>query len=469
MASYNKLDGTFSTENKKYLTGVLRDEWGFDGVVVSDWGATHNRALAVDAGCDLTMPTETKTDREIVDAVKAGTLSEQALNKACENILNLVEKAVKNRKEAAEDLEKGHELAGKIAAESIVLLKNEDDILPLKGGAKVALIGAFAEKPRYQGGGSSHVNAYKVESAAETVSCYAEVTYCEGYEASGQETNPKLLADAVAKAKAADVAVIFAGLPEAMESEGFDRSNMRMPQSHNELIEEVCKAQPNTVVVLYNGSPVEMPWANYPKGIIEAYLGGQAVSAAVADVLFGRVNPSGHLPESVPYQLEDNPSYLFYRGEDGVTSYNEGVFVGYRYYNTKKMKVRYPFGYGLSYTTFSYGGLKLSKNSVKADETVTVSVDVKNTGQLYGKALVQLYTAPEKKEIIRPVRELRGFEKISLMPGEVKTVTFTLTKRDFAYWDMKKGGWAVEKGICALQICSDASAVILEENVSVEE
>ncbi|MDR1688184.1 MAG: glycoside hydrolase family 3 C-terminal domain-containing protein [Clostridiales bacterium] len=470
MASYNKLNGTFSTENKKYLTGVLRGEWGFDGVVVSDWGATHNRAGAVEAGCDLTMPTETKTDHEIVDAVKAGTLSEEALNTACENILNLVKKAVGGRGNDAEDLEKGHELAGKIAAESIVLLKNEGNILPLKGGVKVALIGAFAKKPRYQGGGSSHVNAYKVDDAVQTVSCYADVTYAEGYGLSGQETNPELLAEAVANAKAADVAVVFAGLPEEMESEGFDRTNMRMPKSHNELIEQVCKAQPNTVVVLYNGSPVEMPWADYPKGIIEAYLGGQAVSSAVADVLFGRVNPSGFLPESIPYQLEDNPSYLFYRGEDGVTAYNEGVFVGYRYYNTKNMKVRYPFGYGLSYTTFSYSNMKLSKNSIKADDdTITVSADVKNTGDVYGKALAALYAAPEKKEIIRPVRELRGFEKVALMPGEVKTVTFTLTKRDFSYWDMKKSGWSVEAGNCAIQICSDASAVVLEENVAVSE
>jgi len=469
MASYNKINGTFATENKRYLTDLLRDEWGFDGVVISDWGATHNRAGAIAAGCDLTMPGEA-TDNEIVTAVNEGKLPESDLNRVCENILSLIAKVLSAKRDKHKikdyDYEKGFSLARKIAGESVILLKNDGDILPLKKSDKVAFIGEFAKNPRYQGGGSSHVNSIKTENALDAANGFAEITYAQGYETENISPNETLIAEAAEAAKQADVAVIFAGLPEAMESEGFDRSDMRMPDSHNKLIEAVCAAQPNTVVVLHNGAPVEMPWAGLPKGIIEAYLGGGAIGGAVADVLFGDVNPSGRLPETVPYKLEDNPSYLFYRGEDGVTYYNEGIFVGYRYYATKKADVRYPFGYGLSYTKFSYSNLTLDREELgETDKPLTVAVDVTNTGNLAGCEVVQLYVAPEKKEIIRPVRELRGFDKVSLAPNETKTVTFTLDKRAFAYWDMNLSRWAAESGSCQIQICRDAHSVILEKKV----
>jgi beta-glucosidase len=278
-----------------------------------------------------------------------------------------------------------------------------------------------------------------------------------------------LVEGAVGAAKGADVAVIFAGLPDAYESEGYDRGDMRMPDCHNQLIESVCAAQGNTVVVLHNGAPVEMPWADRVKGTVEAYLGGQAVGAAVVDVLFGDVNPSGRLAETVPYKLEDNPSFLFYKGEDGVTYYNEGVFVGYRYYMAKKMSVRYPFGFGLSYTEFDYSDLRLDKSEIAEGDVLTVTVDVTNTGKVAGKEVVQLYVAAEKGEIIRPVRELRGFEKVWLSPGESKSVTFSLDLRAFSYWDEAARRWAVENGDCFIQICKDADTVILQVKVRVSD
>ena len=307
MASYNKIGGVYSTENKKYLTDVLRGEWGFEGLVMSDWGATHDRAAAVEAGCDLTMPAE-NTDRLLVQAVEEGRLKESALDECCERILTLAFQSMENRKgtgHASFDYEGGHALAEKIAEESIVLLKNEDGMLPLARNVKAAFIGTFAKSPRYQGGGSSHVTSRNVVSAL----CAAEqeqltVTYAAGYDGKTGETTEELLDEAVRAAKEADVAVVFAGLPDSMESEGVDRRHMRMPEGHNRLITEVCRANPDTVVVLHHGSPVEMPWISEPKAVLDAYLGGEAVGEAVVSILYGRANPSGHLPETYPLRSE---------------------------------------------------------------------------------------------------------------------------------------------------------------------
>ena len=461
MASYNKIGGVYSTANGKYLDGVLRKEWGFEGLVTSDWGATHDRPAAVAAGCDLTMPAE-GTDGEIVQAVQEGRLSEEVLDACCVRLLELAFKAAETRKTGVEfDYEGGHALAREIAGQSMVLLKNEGSILPLDKGADAAFIGSFAAKPRYQGGGSSHINSSKVVGALEAAeNAGLTIKYAPGCSEDGSTTD-ELLAEAVEAAKAAQVAVVFVGLTEPMESEGADRRHMNLPEGHNALVDAVCAANPNTVVVLHNGSPVELPWAEKPRAILEAYLGGQAVGEAVIDVLYGDVNPSGRLPESFPKRLEDNPSYLYYFGEGGTVNYNEGLFVGYRYYESKKQDVLFPFGHGLSYTTFQYSNLKLDKEKMDEDDELAASVTVTNTGARAGKTVIQLYIAPEKVEMIRPVRELKAFEKVELAPGESKTVTFTLGKRAFAHWNPIVHSWRCESGKYTVQIGESAHDIVL--------
>ncbi len=410
MCSYNRINGEFASENHWLLTEVLRDEWGFDGYVMSDWGAVNDRVKGLKAGLELEMPASGgTTDKEIVEAVKNGELDEAVLDRAVERILNIVFKFVDNRQEGKFDKEEDHKLAAKIEAESMVLLKNEG-VLPLPTqGKKIAFIGKFAEAPRFQGGGSSHINSFKITGALEAVKEVAQVTYAQGYDIKEDVIDQDMLNQAVEIAKEADVAVIFAGLPDAFESEGYDRSHMRMPQCQNTLISEIAKVQENVVVVLHNGSPVEMPWADEVKGILEAYLGGQAVGQAEVDVLFGKANPCGKLAETIPYKLADNPSYLNFPGDGQTVAYKEGVFVGYRYYDTKEMPVRYPFGYGLSYTTFEYSDLQLSADKIKDTDTLKVTLKVKNTGDRAGKEIVQLYVADKTGAACRPVKELKNF------------------------------------------------------------
>ena len=468
MASYNKIGGIYSTANKQYLTDLLRAEWGFEGLVTSDWGATHDRSAAVAAGCDLTMPAE-DTDEQIVKAVQNGTLDMADLDACCVRLLELAFKAAEHhRNGVAFDYEGGHALAREIAGQSMVLLKNEGGILPLHRDADVALIGSFAAEPRYQGGGSSHINSFKVVGALEAArNAGIAVRYAPGCRPDGS-TDDALLAEAVAAAKEAEIAVLFVGLTESMESEGIDRRHMRLPDGHNALVEAVCTANPNTVVVLHNGSPVELPWAEKPRAILEAYLGGQAVGEAVVDVLYGEVNPCGRLPETFPKRLEDNPSYLYYFGECGVVNYHEGLFVGYRYYESKHQEVLYPFGYGLSYTTFAYSDLTLSRETIEEGDALTVSVTVTNTGARSGKAVVQLYIAPEKVEMIRPVRELKEFAKVELAPGESRTVTFALGQRAFAHWNPVAHSWRCESGRYTVQIGENAHDICLEADVRME-
>lgn len=470
MCSYNKINGTYAAEHKEALTDILRGEWGFDGFVVSDWGAVNNRVPDLEAGLDLEMPASGGiNDKQIVDAVKEGRLEESVLDRAVERILNIVYRFEETRdKSAVFDRDKDHEYAKKVAEETIVLLKNEDGLLPLPEKEEIAFIGKYARQPRFQGGGSSHINSHKVTGAWDVVKDWGNITFAEGYGDQEDVTDEALIAEAVEKAGKAKVAVIFAGLPDAFESEGFDRSHMGMPNCQNELINRVAAVQPNTIVVLHNGSPVEMPWADQVKGIVEAYLSGQAVGAAVVDILFGKVNPSAKLPETFPYKLEDNPSYLYYLGEGDKVEYREGVFVGYRYYDTKKMDVRFPFGYGLSYTTFAYSNLKLSAEQIKDTDTLTVSVDVTNTGSMAGKEVVQLYVSDVESTVIRPVKELKGFDKVNLQPGETKTVTFTLGKRAFAYWNTQIHDWHVESGEFRILVGKSSRDIQLEETVTVE-
>ncbi len=469
MCSYNRINGTYAAENHKYLTEVLRDQWKFDGYVMSDWGAVNNRVADLKAGLDLEMPASGGTnDQLIVRAVQSGALEESVVDTAVERILNIVFRYEEHRdKTAVFDRDKDHELARKVAQETIVLLKNEG-VLPLEEKKQIAFIGKYVKKPRYQGGGSSHINSHKVTAAWDVIKDMPNISYAQGFVDDKDQTDEALLEEAVQTAAKADVAVIFAGLPDSFESEGYDRTHMRMPDCQNELIAKVAAVQPNTIVVLHNGSPVEMPWADQVKGIVEAYLGGQAVGGAVCDILFGKVNPSGRLPETFPKKLEDNPSYLSYIGEGDMVEYREGIFVGYRYYDKKKMDVLFPFGYGLSYTAFDYSNLRVDKKKFKDTDTVTVTVDVTNTGKMAGKEVVQLYVADKESAVIRPEKELRDFAKVELMPGETKTVSFTLGKRAFAYYNTTIHDWHVETGEFVIQIGRSSRDIVLQETVTVE-
>lgn len=469
MCSYNRINGEFASENHWLLTEVLRDEWGFDGYVMSDWGAVNDRVKGLKAGLELEMPASGgTTDKEIVEAVKNGELDEAVLDRAVERILNIVFKFADNRQEGKFDKEEDHKLAAKIEAESMVLLKNEG-VLPLPTqGKKIAFIGKFAEAPRFQGGGSSHINSFKITGALEAAKGVAQVTYAQGYDIKEDVIDQDMLNQAVETAKEADVAVIFAGLPDAFESEGYDRSHMRMPECQNTLISEIAKVQENVVVVLHNGSPVEMPWADEVKGILEAYLGGQAVGQAEVDVLFGKANPCGKLAETIPYKLADNPSYLNFPGDGQTVEYNEGVFVGYRYYDTKEMPVRYPFGYGLSYTTFEYSDLQLSADRIKDTDTLKVTLKVKNTGDRAGKEIVQLYVADKTGSASRPVKELKNFVKVELQPQEEKIVEMELDKRSFAWYNTQIHDWYAASGEYEILAAASSRDIRLKKTVYVE-
>ena len=469
MCSYNRLNGTYASENPWLLTQVLRDEWGFEGYVMSDWGAVSNRVAGLAAGLDLEMPASGGiNDAKIVEAVRSGELDEAILDRAVERILTVNYRYLENAKpETPWDKEADHLLSARIAGECMVLLKNEDGILPLSREDEVAFLGEFAEKPRFQGGGSSHINCFKKTSALEAAQGL-KVTYARGYDAAADETTDALIAEAVEAARKAKVAVVFAGLPDSYESEGYDRPHMRLPECQNRLIEAVAQANANTVVVLHNGSPVEMPWLPKVKAVLEAYLGGQAVGIATVRVLYGDVNPSGHLAETFPVKLSDNPSYLFYGGEGDEADYREGVFVGYRYYDRKEQDVLFPFGHGLSYTTFAYSSLRLSAQRITDQETLTATVTVTNTGSRAGKTVVQLYVGDPVSSVFRPVRELKGFEKVELQPGESKEVTFTLGKRAFAYWNTQLHDWYVESGDFTIEIGQSSRRIEVSAVVQVE-
>ena len=468
LCSYNRINGVYACENPEYLTKILREEWGFDGYVMSDWGAVDDRVLSLKAGLDLEMPSSGGVnDKRLVAAVRSGELDEKTLDQAVERILTVTDRYLKSEKrDTPWDMEAQHRLARKLAAECMVLLKN-DGVLPLKENARAAIIGLFVEKPRYQGGGSSHINSFRVTSLMDALEGNGNITYAQGYGVENEEPDEELIAQAVRAAKDAETAVIVCGLPDSFESEGYDRTHLRMPRCQTELISRVAEANPNTVVVLYNGSPVEMPWLGQVKGVIEAYLGGQAVGGATADVLYGRVNPCGRLPETYPLRLEHNPSYLTFGGEKDKVVYSEGVFVGYRYYDKKNLDVLFPFGFGLSYTAFEYKDLTLGASSIRDTDALSVSVTVKNVGPRAGKEVVQLYVSDRESTVFRPVRELKAFEKVFLEPGMSKTVTFSLDKRAFAYWNEEIHDWHVETGAFAVQIGRSSRDIALSKEVFV--
>ena len=447
MCSYNKINGDYAAEHKHLLTEVLRDEWGYEGIVVTDWGAVADRVKGVAAGLDLEMPGPGgMNDRYIVEAVKNGTLSEKDLDKAVENMLRFVFSCADSRREEQLDLERDHALAVNIAAESAVLLEN-NGVLPLGAGQKIAYIGGFAEAPRFQGGGSSHLTPSQSVSALEMARAKGRgVSYTMGFLVDEDTWNDADAAAAVENARQADVAVIFAGLPEAFESEGYDRTHMRLPDCQNRLIAEIAAVQPNTVVVLHNGSPVECPWAGDVAAVLEMYLSGQGGGEACDRLLWGESNPCGKLPETFPLKLEDNPSYLNFGGDGRNVRYAEGSYVGYRYYDTKKMPVRWAFGHGLSYTSFSYSNLRFSADTFADGQTICVQADITNTGKIAGKEIVQLYVADQNGTVGRPAKELKGFTKVALAPNETKTVSFTLDPRSLSYYEEKINDWFAPTG-----------------------
>ncbi|PEL49443.1 glycoside hydrolase family 3 C-terminal domain-containing protein [Bacillus toyonensis] len=474
MSAYNKVNGEYASENNYLLHDILKDEWGFEGFVVSDWGAVNERVASLANGLELEMPSSFGIgEKKIIDAIHCGELSVEKLDQAVERLLYIIFKAYDNQLENA-TYSKGthHQLAREVAIESMVMLQNEDSILPLKKEGTVAVIGEFAKQPRYQGGGSSHINPTKLDSIFEELEMVSgektNILFAQGYDLASDDVDENLINEAKKIAESADTAVLFVGLPDRYESEGFDRKHLQMPENHVQLIEAIAEVQSNIVVVLSNGAPIEMPWIGKVKGILEGYLGGQALGGAIADLLFGDANPSGKLAETFPEVLSDNPSYLNFPGEGDKVEYKEGVFVGYRYYDAKNIEPLFPFGFGLSYTNFEYSKLSISKNEIKDTDTVSVLVNVKNAGSIAGKEIVQLYIKDVESSMIRPEKELKGFEKVELQPGEEKTVSFTLNNRSFAYYNVELKDWHVETGEFEILVGKSSREIVLQDNIFVQ-
>ena len=463
MCSYNKINGVYSAENKWLLTDVLRKDWGFEGFVVTDWGAVADRVNGVIAGLDLEMPGNTaENDALVVEAVRSGKLPEEKVDECVERILRVFFDFDDHREQQVFDRAKDHAIAAKIEEECAVLLKN-DGLLPLCADKKYLYVGEYAEKPRYQGGGSSHINSFQVDSALSVSRAAGRsLDYIKGFPMDSDALDEEDLAKILQAAPTYDAVVVFAGLPDIIESEGYDRKDMKLPASQNRLIEALLKVQKNVVVVLSNGAPVEIPWADEVPAILEMYLGGEGVGQATDKLLFGEVNPSGHLAETWPMKLSDNPSFLYFPGTPRKVAYAEGIYVGYRYYDAKEMPVRYAFGHGLSYTSFEISNLRCDREAFGDGEQLTVRVDVKNTGDRFGKEVVQLYVAAKNGTVARPVKELKGFVKVALQPGETKTVEMTIDDRALSYYDEELKDWYAPSGEYVL-LAGDSSDHITAE------
>jgi beta-glucosidase len=474
MAAYNLVNGVPATEDGLLLKEILRKAWGFRGFVVSDWGAVNDHAKGVNAGMNLEMPGSGDYHRNrIIEGVGSGQISPEALDEVVETLLAVILEAKDRHRPGGTFDEARHDaLARQAGAESIVLLKNTARLLPLEVGKikSIALIGAFAKTPRYQGAGSSQVNPTRVSAAydelVKLVGKEAAIRYASGYTEEGT-TTVQLVDEARRQAAGADVAVVFAGLPDSFESEGFDRASLDMPAGHNELIEAVHAVQPNLVVVLMNGSAVAMPWADKARAIVEAWLGGQAGGGAIADVLTGRVNPSGKLSETFPARLEDTPSYPDFPGRGKQANYGEGIFIGYRSYDARKIAPLFPFGFGLSYTTFGYSDLRLGAAAIKDTDGLDVEVKVRNTGRVAGKEVVQLYVHEQSPKVVRPDKELKAFAKVALEPGEEKTIRFQLARRDFAFYDASAHDWSVNPGKFDILVGASSRDLALKQTVEV--
>jgi len=479
MCSYNRINGVYASEDPWLLTQVLRDEWGFEGLVVSDWGAVNERVPSIAAGMDLEMPSSNgATDAQLVAAVQEGSLDESVLDVAAGRVLDLVRKAEAGAGavEGPLDVDAHHALAREAAGRSIVLLKNAlrgpqgPALLPLAKDARIAVIGEFAEKPRYQGAGSSMINPTRLDSALDEIRALAtgEVAYARGFSNALSVDADEVAAlreEAVGAASVADVAVVFLGLPARLESEGFDRDDIDLPAEQLALLDAVLAANPNTVVVLSNGGVVALPFAERVPAILEAWLLGQAGGGATADVLFGDVNPSAKLTETIPLRLEDTPAYLDFPGEFQHVRYGEGLFVGYRWYDARRMDVAFPFGHGLSYTTFAYGD---AAATVTASGDIAVTVTVTNTGDRAGREIVQVYTSLPGGTVQRPVRELKTFASVALEPGETREVALTVRRQDLAYWDIRADRWVVEGGAYAVEVGASSRDIRSSASVDVE-
>lgn len=456
MCSYNRINGVYAAENEWLLSTVLRDEWGFDGVVVSDWGAVRDRVSAVAAGLDLEMPaTGGVTDTEVSAAVESGALDAAVVARAAARVARLAAKVSEHAgKSTSFDVDEHHDLARAAAARSIVLLKNDGDLLPLSPASSVAVIGSFATDPRYQGGGSSHVNPTRLDIPLDEIrSRAASVSHVDG-----------ITEDTLEAARAADVAVVFLGLPAAEESEGFDRTHIDLPEEQVQLLAAVVQAQPRTVAVLSHGGVVRLDTvAELAPAILDGALLGQGGGAAIADVLFGAVNPSGRLTETVPARLQDCPGYLNFTPEDGQIRYGERIFVGYRWYDARDLEVTFPFGHGLSYTSFGYSDLAVHEGT----HELTVRVTVTNTGNRLGREVVQIYASLPGSRVSRPPRWLVGFGDVTLAPGDRRAVDITVPRDELAYWDAGSARWTVEAGDYSVYVGSSSRDLRLHATIGV--
>ncbi len=465
MCSYNKVNGTHMANNDKYLNGVLKQEWGFEGLVMSDWGAVGNKVASVQYGLDLEMPGPGARSTEVLEAYRNGQITDEQLDDHVRRILGVIARVLENKRDVGSiDVEQHHGMARRVAEEAIVLLKNDGNVLPLAKGAKVAVLGAFAKEPRFQGGGSSHMNPAKLDSPLEEISKYADTVYGAGYDEKGSD---ELLKEACTLAAGRDAVVIFVGTTEIIESEGYEREDLNIPVSHTRLIEAVAKINPNVVVVVNSGSATDIDkYESRVKGIVQAWLPGQAGGSAIANVLFGEVNPSGKLTETFPLALEHNPSYLSFPGNVKQVVYSEGIYVGYRYYDTKLLDVKYPFGFGLSYTSFEYSNLRLSNSRLKDGDVLKVTVDVTNVGARSGKEVVQVYVRDIKSSVPKALKELKGFAKVDLAPGETRSVEIELNERAFSHYVEHLGRFAVESGEFEIQVGASSRDIRLLEKVT---
>lgn len=467
MSAYNEINGVYANENSHLLQEILVDEWGFDGIVISDWGGSNDHALGVKNGSHLEMPGTGKSGmNDILKAIYEGELEEEVLDQRLDELLGVIFDTHKSTEEAVHqdfDAEAHNELARRAAQESIVLLKNDDNILPLSSTkAKIAIIGDFARNPRYQGAGSSLVNPAKnPESFLDVIanSDFDIIGYEQGY-VRNKKPNMQKQKAAVELAKKADIVLLFAGLDEASESEGLDREHMRMPDAQNNLINEITIVNQNVIVVLSAGSPIEMPWYSYVKAIVHGYLGGQAGASAMLSVLNGGYCPSGRLNETYPQYYKDTPAYNYYPGAERNSEFREGPYVGYRYYTTVGKKTRFPFGFGLSYTSFEYSCFSVNEDGVLFAIT--------NTGNVKGTEVAQLYIGRKSDTVYRPVRELKGFKRVTLEPGEKQFVTIPFDDKSFRFFDTRTNTWEIETGTYDIMIGKDAEHIIFEEQLMVD-
>ena len=465
MSAYNKVNGKYCTENK-ILLDILKKEWNFEGIVITDWGAENNRVDGLIAGNEIEMPGERGNGKEeIIKAVNSGKVSEEYLDEIVDRILKVAFKLQKSEKIEKIDFEKHHKVAEKIAEESIVLLKNDENILPLIKSNKIALIGDMSVNPRYQGAGSSTINPYKIENIYECLKQKnIEFVYSKGYNRIECENDLELKKEAVEIAKENDTVILCVGLTENYESEGMDRTSLEMPKNQNELINEICKVNKNVIIILSNGSPVLMPWKNDVKAIITGYLGGEAGASAMVNCLIGKVNPSGKLAETYPLKLEDTPCYRNYPGSELSVEYKESIYVGYRYYDKNNINVLFPFGYGLSYTSFEYSALSINENK----EEIEISFKIKNVGKVKGKEIAQIYIQSVNSNIFKPLKELKAFEKIELKPNEEKNITIMLKKENFSFYNVKTKKWEIENGLYKILIGKSVQDIVLEGKISIE-